>query len=69
MSAINRLAREHFFFWDYGNAFLLEAQRAGERGRRGLDTLASRQARPSRQCGQQEGPWHASASPGLGLSR
>lgn len=29
MSAINRLAREHFFFWDYGNAFLLEAQRAG----------------------------------------
>ncbi|ELR46579.1 Putative urocanate hydratase, partial [Bos mutus] len=29
VSAINRLAREHFFFWDYGNAFLLEAQRAG----------------------------------------
>uniref|UniRef100_A0A5F9D0X7 urocanate hydratase n=1 Tax=Oryctolagus cuniculus TaxID=9986 RepID=A0A5F9D0X7_RABIT len=29
VSAINRLAQEHFFFWDYGNAFLLEAQRAG----------------------------------------
>ncbi|XP_076697277.1 urocanate hydratase isoform X1 [Callospermophilus lateralis] len=29
VSAINRLARENFFFWDYGNAFLLEAQRAG----------------------------------------
>lgn len=31
VSAINRLAKENFFFWDYGNAFLLEAQRAGER--------------------------------------
>uniref|UniRef100_A0A8C0JHJ1 urocanate hydratase n=1 Tax=Canis lupus dingo TaxID=286419 RepID=A0A8C0JHJ1_CANLU len=30
VSAINRLAKENFFFWDYGNAFLLEAQRAGE---------------------------------------
>lgn len=30
MAAINRLAQENFFFWDYGNAFLLEAQRAGE---------------------------------------
>ncbi|EDL91345.1 rCG56002 [Rattus norvegicus] len=29
ISAINRLAQEKFFFWDYGNAFLLEAQRAG----------------------------------------
>ncbi|XP_038282648.1 urocanate hydratase isoform X1 [Canis lupus familiaris] len=29
VSAINRLAKENFFFWDYGNAFLLEAQRAG----------------------------------------
>lgn len=29
VSAINRLAQEKFFFWDYGNAFLLEAQRAG----------------------------------------
>ncbi|XP_058144827.1 urocanate hydratase isoform X2 [Dasypus novemcinctus] len=29
VSAINRLAEEKFFFWDYGNAFLLEAQRAG----------------------------------------
>ncbi|KAL0600119.1 LOW QUALITY PROTEIN: Urocanate hydratase [Plecturocebus cupreus] len=29
VSAINRLAEENFFFWDYGNAFLLEAQRAG----------------------------------------
>lgn len=76
MSAINRLAREHFFFWDYGNAFLLEAQRAGERGRRGSGTLASLQAWPARRCGQQDGPWHAfwgwpcraSASMGLGLS-
>nr|XP_031532189.1 urocanate hydratase isoform X2 [Vicugna pacos] len=29
VAAINRLAKENFFFWDYGNAFLLEAQRAG----------------------------------------
>ncbi|XP_060036241.1 urocanate hydratase isoform X2 [Erinaceus europaeus] len=29
VAAINRLAQENFFFWDYGNAFLLEAQRAG----------------------------------------
>uniref|UniRef100_I3N3Y7 Urocanate hydratase 1 n=1 Tax=Ictidomys tridecemlineatus TaxID=43179 RepID=I3N3Y7_ICTTR len=29
VSAINRLAQDNFFFWDYGNAFLLEAQRAG----------------------------------------
>ncbi|XP_021121655.1 urocanate hydratase isoform X4 [Heterocephalus glaber] len=29
ISAINRLAKENFFFWDYGNAFLLEAHRAG----------------------------------------
>ncbi|XP_015332454.1 urocanate hydratase-like, partial [Marmota marmota marmota] len=29
VSAINHLAQENFFFWDYGNAFLLEAQRAG----------------------------------------
>lgn len=34
VSAINRLAKENFFFWDYGNAFLLEAQRAGETQRR-----------------------------------
>uniref|UniRef100_A0A8D1BXU6 urocanate hydratase n=1 Tax=Sus scrofa TaxID=9823 RepID=A0A8D1BXU6_PIG len=29
VSAINRLAQGNFFFWDYGNAFLLEAHRAG----------------------------------------
>ncbi|XP_051838964.1 urocanate hydratase isoform X2 [Antechinus flavipes] len=29
VAAINRLAEKNFFFWDYGNAFLLEAQRAG----------------------------------------
>ncbi|XP_045390663.1 urocanate hydratase [Lemur catta] len=29
VTAINRLAEENFFFWDYGNAFLLEAQKAG----------------------------------------
>lgn len=35
VSAINRLAKEKFFFWDYGNAFLLEAQRAGRREEEG----------------------------------
>ncbi|XP_023230308.1 urocanate hydratase-like [Centruroides sculpturatus] len=29
ISAINKLASDGMFFWDYGNAFLLEAQRAG----------------------------------------
>ncbi|XP_036594994.1 urocanate hydratase [Trichosurus vulpecula] len=29
VAAINRLSEKTFFFWDYGNAFLLEAQRAG----------------------------------------
>uniref|UniRef100_A0A8V5HIF4 Imidazolonepropionate hydrolase n=1 Tax=Melopsittacus undulatus TaxID=13146 RepID=A0A8V5HIF4_MELUD len=29
VAAINRLADKGMFFWDYGNAFLLEAQRAG----------------------------------------
>ncbi|KAG5275362.1 hypothetical protein AALO_G00146580 [Alosa alosa] len=29
VSAVNRLAEVGMFFWDYGNAFLLEAQRAG----------------------------------------
>uniref|UniRef100_A0A6I8NCX3 Urocanate hydratase 1 n=1 Tax=Ornithorhynchus anatinus TaxID=9258 RepID=A0A6I8NCX3_ORNAN len=28
VAAINRLSEKNFFFWDYGNAFLLEAQRA-----------------------------------------
>nr|XP_045375070.1 urocanate hydratase [Camelus bactrianus] len=38
VSAINRLAKENFFFWDYGNAFLLEAQRAGaDVGKAGAD--------------------------------
>lgn len=27
--AINKLADAGMFFWDYGNAFLLEAKRAG----------------------------------------
>lgn len=30
VSAINKLADAGMFFWDYGNAFLLEASRAGE---------------------------------------
>uniref|UniRef100_A0A8B9BYC0 Urocanate hydratase 1 n=1 Tax=Anser brachyrhynchus TaxID=132585 RepID=A0A8B9BYC0_9AVES len=30
VAAINRLADKGMFFWDYGNAFLLEAQRAGD---------------------------------------
>ena len=30
MQAINKLASAGMHFWDYGNAFLLEAGRAGE---------------------------------------
>lgn len=30
VSAVNKLSDKGMFFWDYGNAFLLEAQRAGE---------------------------------------
>ncbi|XP_063797258.1 urocanate hydratase [Pseudophryne corroboree] len=41
ISAINRLSEKGMFFWDYGNAFLLEAQRAGadveRRGERGME--------------------------------
>ena len=29
VSAINKLSDVGMFFWDYGNAFLLEASRAG----------------------------------------
>jgi urocanate hydratase len=29
VAAINKLAERGMFFWDYGNAFLLEARRAG----------------------------------------
>lgn len=29
VQAINKLADNGLFFWDYGNAFLLEAKRAG----------------------------------------
>ena len=29
VAAINKLAEHGMFFWDYGNAFLLEARRAG----------------------------------------
>lgn len=29
IAAINKLADAGLFFWDYGNAFLLEARRAG----------------------------------------
>jgi urocanate hydratase len=29
VAAINKLAEGGLFFWDYGNAFLLEARRAG----------------------------------------
>ena len=29
VAAINKLAAHGMFFWDYGNAFLLEARRAG----------------------------------------
>ncbi|OPJ72008.1 urocanate hydratase isoform B [Patagioenas fasciata monilis] len=38
VAAINRLADKGMFFWDYGNAFLLEAQRAGaDVGKRGAN--------------------------------
>jgi len=30
VEAINNLSDAGMFFWDYGNAFLLEAQRAGK---------------------------------------
>lgn len=30
VAAINKLSEKGMFFWDYGNAFLLEAKRAGE---------------------------------------
>lgn len=30
VEAINKLSEAGMFFWDYGNAFLLEAQRAGK---------------------------------------
>ncbi|XP_053454478.1 urocanate hydratase isoform X3 [Nycticebus coucang] len=43
VSAINRLAKENFFFWDYGNAFLLEAQRAGaDVGKKGASKMEFR---------------------------
>jgi len=29
VAAINKLTARGMFFWDYGNAFLLEASRAG----------------------------------------
>ena len=29
MAAINKMAEAGTFFWDYGNAFLLESSRAG----------------------------------------
>ena len=31
VAAINKLANVGLHFWDYGNAFLLEASRAGKR--------------------------------------
>ncbi|RZF45655.1 hypothetical protein LSTR_LSTR010606 [Laodelphax striatellus] len=37
VTAVNKLAAAGMFFWDYGNAFLLEADRAGaDVGRKGL---------------------------------
>ena len=30
VAAINKLTARGMFFWDYGNAFLLEASRAGK---------------------------------------
>lgn len=35
VAAINKLTDGGMFFWDYGNAFLLEASRAGECGHHG----------------------------------
>ncbi|XP_056380882.1 urocanate hydratase isoform X2 [Hyla sarda] len=41
ISAVNKLSDKGMFFWDYGNAFLLEAQRAGadveRKGARGTE--------------------------------
>lgn len=41
VSAVNKLSDKGMFFWDYGNAFLLEAQRAGadvqHKGERGTE--------------------------------
>ena len=32
ITAIAKLAARGMFFWDYGNAFMLEASRAGKKG-------------------------------------
>ncbi|XP_026506050.1 urocanate hydratase [Terrapene carolina triunguis] len=43
VAAINRLSDKGMFFWDYGNAFLLEAQRAGaDVEKRGANTIEFR---------------------------
>lgn len=44
VSAINKLADVGLFFWDYGNAFLLEARRAGADvgGAKGADSIKFR---------------------------
>ena len=48
MSAINKLSDRGMFFWDYGNAFLLEASRAGNvRARLSLPAAVLRDARYS----------------------
>lgn len=46
-SAINFLTQKGMFFWDYGNAFLLEAQRAGADVHDPEDTLGTKFKYPS----------------------
>jgi len=46
-AAINALAAAGMFFWDYGNAFLLEAQRAGAQVYDPEDTLGTKFKYPS----------------------
>jgi len=46
-TAINTLADYGMFFWDYGNAFLLEAQRAGAEVKDVNDTLGTKFKYPS----------------------
>ncbi|XP_070559214.1 urocanate hydratase-like [Ptychodera flava] len=47
VTAINKLADNGLYFWDYGNAFLLEASRAGADVRKEGDTTGTRFRYPS----------------------
>ncbi|XP_066285375.1 urocanate hydratase-like [Branchiostoma lanceolatum] len=47
ITAINKLSERGMFFWDYGNAFLLECKRAGADVSKEGDTLGTRFRYPS----------------------